>query len=90
MSRLQQCQAEVERIVVSEQHREARAKGWTGHLGSRQMHDRVIVRCPYRAIDHRQAYPLRGSYEDMGMQTVTIAVCGVHRRASSVRKAEDA
>jgi hypothetical protein len=90
MTDITRCQAEVERVLISEKHKEARARGWRGHLGSRQMHDREIVRCPHRAKGHRQAYPVRGSYEDHGMISVTIAVCGVHQRAGSVRKAAGA
>jgi len=90
MRSLGRCQAEVERIVVEAYHREARAAGWKGHLGSRRMHDRTITRCLNQARGHRSAFPVRGSYEDARLQPVTIAVCGVHLRANVVTKAADA
>jgi hypothetical protein len=79
---LRQCDALVERVIVSEGHRAARAAGWDGHMGSRQMHDREYVRCPNPAKAQRNLWPPDNTvFHSWAMVFVPGEVCGVHSRA---------
>lgn len=72
------CEAEVTRIIVSEQHKAARAAGWQGRMGSRQLHDRQTARCGNTAKHESRLYPPRNVWHDWAMVRVPAHVCGVH------------